>query len=672
MISANSANAHAETTTASASTETSNAAKASTVSTSSGLVVGKTGTSNESTAAAGTTAGTQSSASSTATKTAAQATTSSSNSSSNFTEEHKDLLDRAKADGITITKDESKTYNNQEDADKDIADQASTIKKKLDEYESVKDTYDKANAAYQEAEAAYEKAQSSSDSHIVKDISQSLTYKQETGATLDVNAKNYIKASAWNDGDNNSVYTKSNVTKDFSSSDLTTNKAEATVTDKSARTGQTYTGVKMSTGETITATYTNLKNSVYVDAQGTTHKISKVVYSIKLEKSTTKDGTANVFLSNNPNNAFWYAAKNENNGSVEFSITPTFYDESGNKLNMTNAWFSMSSLNNSSNGTEYFNPESNQAKVIPGSSVAKHDDGSFYSDNDNSADKAGIEWDSLTSANRYYGAALMQLNGSEFKVGTKTKEGQDVYAWLNMDSSLATAYKPVKLQDAPTKPTISYHDVSVVTPQEPAVTTQYASVKYIDATTGKVLKVDKLNGASGSKSGYKTSLLIKKYKSMGYILESDDTDGQEIIFDNDSTMDQDYVVKLSHRMDKKMEKHTATRTINLHEPNGVKKVKQNGTVTRTVTTDAVTGEKTYGDWSKAKWDEFKSPKVKGYTASKDKAAKKTVYGDTKNDTVDIYYKKLGVSVQLSVGSRINSINDFLDYWSGILSIIASN
>lgn len=237
MISANSANAHAETTTASASTETSNAAKASTVSTSSGLVVGKTGTSNESTAAAGTTAGTQSSASSTATKTAAQATTSSSNSSSNFTEEHKDLLDRAKADGITITKDESKTYNNQEDADKDIADQASTIKKKQDEYESVKDTYDKANAAYQEAEAAYEKAQSSSDSHIVKDISQSLTYKQETGATLDVNAKSYIKASAWNDGDNNSVYTKSNVTKDFSSSDLTTNKAEATVTDKSARTG---------------------------------------------------------------------------------------------------------------------------------------------------------------------------------------------------------------------------------------------------------------------------------------------------------------------------------------------------------------------------------------------------------------------------------------------------
>lgn len=110
-------------------------------------------------------------------------------------------------------------------------------------------------------------------------------------------------------------------------------------------------------------------------------------------------------------------------------------------------------------------------------------------------------------------------------------------------------------------------------------------------------------------------------------------------------MDQDYVVKLSHRMDKKTEKHTATRTINLHEPDEVKKIKQKGTVTRTVTTDAVTGEKTCGDWSKAKWDEFRSPKVKGYTASKDKVAKKTVYGDSKNDTVDIYYKKSGASVQ---------------------------
>lgn len=211
LISANSANAHAETTTASASTETSNAAKVSTVSTSSGLVVGKTGTSSVSTAAAGTTAGTQSSASSTAAKTAAQAMTSSSNSSSNFAEKHKDFLDRAK--------------------------------------------------------------------------------------------------------------------------------------------------------------------------------------------------------------------------------------------------------------------------------------------------------------NRYYGAALMQLNGSEFKVGTKTKEDQDVYVWLSMDSSLATAYKPLKLQDAPTKPTISYHDVSVVTPQEPTVTTQYASVKYIDATTGKVIKVDKLNGASGSKSGIRRLCLLRSTRA---------------------------------------------------------------------------------------------------------------------------------------------------------------
>ena len=669
LMANNTANAHAETTSVSTSTAKSATANTSNVSTNSGIVVGTanattattTNTSTNATATAGQqqatattqTAQTGQTASTTANGQNTQATAQNTNAKTiNFAQEHKDLIDRAQKDGAKVVKDaNTKEYNNQEDADKDVADQVKAIQKKLDEYESVKASYDKAKAAYDAAQAAYEKAASASDSNVVKDVTQALIFNQETGAALNVDAKNYIKASSWNDGDNNSVYTKSNITKSFGTSDLTQNKAEAVVKDKKATNGVTYTGVKMSTGETITATYTNLKNSTYVDPSGSTHKIAKVVYSIKLEKSTTNDGTANVFLSNDPNNTFWYSAKNENNGSVEFSITPTFYDEDGNKLSLTNGWFSMSSLNNGSTGTEYFDPANNNAKAIPGSSVTKHDDGTFYSDNDNSAEKAGFEWDSSDSAKRYYGAALLQLNGSEFKVGTKAKEGQDVYSQVSLDGNLATATQAVKPVDEPAKPTVTYHDVSVVTPQEPLNVVQKAKITYIDSTTGKVLKVDNIDGASNAKSGYQTYLNIQNYQNKGYVLDSDSTNGQEIVFDDDASKDQEFVVKLSHRVDHDKETQKVTRTIKLHEPTGTKTVKQVATVERDVTTDAVTGKKTYGDWSDGSWDKYTSPKVKGYTASKDTVGKKSVDGDTKNKTVDIYYKKKSASASQKNGGK---------------------
>ena len=662
LMANNTANAHAETTSVSTSTAKSATANTSNVSTNSGIVVGTanattattTNTSTNATATAGQqqptsttqTAQAGQTASTTANAQNTQATAQNTNAKTiNFAQEHKDLIDRAQKDGAKVVKDaNTKEYNNQEDADKDVANQVKAIQKKLDEYESVKASYDK-------AKAAYEKAASASDSNVVKDVTQALIFNQETGAALNVDAKNYIKASSWNDGDNNSVYTKSNITKSFGASDLTQNKAEAVVKDKKATNGVTYTGVKMSTGETITATYTNLKNSTYVDPSGSTHKIAKVVYSIKLDKSTTNDGTANVFLSNDPNNTFWYSAKNENNGSVEFSITPTFYDEDGNKLSLTNGWFSMSSLNNGSTGTEYFDPANNNAKAIPGSSVTKHDDGTFYSDNDNSAEKAGFEWDSSDSAKRYYGAALLQLNGSEFKVGTKAKEGQDVYSQVSLDGNLATATQAVKPVDEPAKPTVTYHDVSVVTPQEPLNVVQKAKITYIDSTTGKVLKVDNIDGASNAKSGYQTYLNIQNYQNKGYVLDSDSTNGQEIVFDDDASKDQEFVVKLSHRVDHDKETQKVTRTIKLHEPNGTKTVKQVATVERDVTTDAVTGKKTYGDWSDGSWDKYTSPKVKGYTASKDTVGKKSVDGDTKNKTVDIYYKKKSASASQKNGGK---------------------
>ena len=168
---------------------------------------------------------------------------------------------------------------------------------------------------------------------------------------------------------------------------------------------------------------------------------------------------------------------------------------------------------------------------------------------------------------------------------------------------------------------------------------QKAKVTYIDDTTGKVITFRDLSGKSNGHSGYTTAEEIAALKGKGYVLVSDETNGQEVVFDDDDGIDQSYVVKLAHRIDDSTEDHTATRTIRLHTPDGLKTIKQVGHVTRDVKTDVVTGQKTYGEWSKDKWDEFDTPEIKGYTASLDKVLKEIVDGDTKDKVVDIYYKK---------------------------------
>ncbi|WP_438834700.1 mucin-binding protein, partial [Lactiplantibacillus mudanjiangensis] len=53
--------------------------------------------------------------------------------------------------------------------------------------------------------------------------------------------------------------------------------------------------------------------------------------------------------------------------------------------------------------------------------------------------------------------------------------------------------------------------------------------------------------------------------------------------------------------------------------------------TRQVSTDAVTGEKTYGSWSADQsFAAVTSPELKGYTADKAQIDKQTVNGDSKD------------------------------------------
>ena len=69
----------------------------------------------------------------------------------------------------------------------------------------------------------------------------------------------------------------------------------------------------------------------------------------------------------------------------------------------------------------------------------------------------------------------------------------------------------------------------------------------------------------------------------------------------------------------------------------MKTYKQMVLLQRGVQMDAVTGNKTYGQWNTGYWDAFNIPVIDGYTASQDQVAAQQVTGADSDQTVDVYY-----------------------------------
>ena len=99
-------------------------------------------------------------------------------------------------------------------------------------------------------------------------------------------------------------------------------------------------------------------------------------------------------------------------------------------------------------------------------------------------------------------------------------------------------------------------------------------------------------------------------------------------------------VPLRHQLNKTSELKTLTRTINIHQPNGsVQTYSQVAVLSRPVTEDRVTGQKIYGAWNTARWSKFVVPTLTGYIPSNANVAAKAVTSASKNERIDIYYKK---------------------------------
>ena len=175
---------------------------------------------------------------------------------------------------------------------------------------------------------------------------------------------------------------------------------------------------------------------------------------------------------------------------------------------------------------------------------------------------------------------------------------------------------------------------------------QKATVKYIDDTTGKTLQTKDLTGASDSDSGYNTKDTIADYEGQNYELVSDSTDGNNVVFDHDDSVDQSYKVHLKHGTVNWTENKTVTETIHYIYQNGphagetaAKDYTAKREFTRTNTVDNVTGKVvSYGEWNTVDpFSEVASPVIDGYTSDRTMVGPMSVDPDLQNIVVDVYY-----------------------------------
>ncbi|AWN61312.1 GbpC/Spa domain-containing protein [Streptococcus sobrinus] len=417
---------------------------------------------------------------------------------SKFNEDNKDTVNPA----ANLTEANPQEQANVEAAHADNQKQAENIEKslanqkaKLDQYKVKLENYQRALAAkpeldkkFQEDLVKYQADKKDYDAKLkawqdyqeqVKngtaagrvETAQGLVYQSEPGAVISLEGvKNYITKKGMQE-----VTSNSDVLQHYN----TDNYGNDKLTEENPYSGTEDTWFKMQTGDTVTATYSNLTKSSYGDK-----KIKKVVITYKLNSSSSADGSAIVELFHDPTKTIFIGAQvpeGGEKGPVSVTMRIRFFDEDDNEIDMSDnkAIMSLSSLNHwisdLGNHVEKVSVGENEFIKIPGSSVDLHDD-YIYSDKENQRKSNGAifdadgenGWDAINvdgqprSATAFYGAGAMTYKGKEF---TFEASGNNPYIpttiWFSTNSVVAVPKnpgdapqppKPVEDPKEPTKP----------------------------------------------------------------------------------------------------------------------------------------------------------------------------------------------------------------------------
>ena len=226
----------------------------------------------------------------------------------------------------------------------------------------------------------------------------------------------------------------------------------------------------------------------------------------------------------------------------------------------------------------------------------------------------------------------------------------------------ATAWTSDKANyDAVSSPVIPGYSVDIETVPSEAVTqenivkdvhytiqTQKVTYTVVDEITGQTLEnqVELTTGESGAAlpaaAQTKYDTIVAGYLAQGYEVASKDELPAQ--FDTDSSVDQNVVIRLKHKVSTSTETKTVTQTINYvyeddNTPAAPEK-KASLTFTREVKTDEVTKDVTPGAWapSTGTFPEVVSPTVDGYTPDKAKVDAETVTADQADIKVTVKYK----------------------------------
>ncbi|WP_150202383.1 SspB-related isopeptide-forming adhesin [Streptococcus constellatus] len=353
----------------------------------------------------------------------------------------------------------------------------------LTKYYAAKAKYEKDLADYIVAQAKYEKElqdynaalaewekNKHKDGYIKQKLAQELVFKNEPNARL-----------TFPKGDK--VYTKEELKRYFDNhikNKLGSNDPRDGVNDFNATNDVSkLSRVMLRKGEPLVARYTNLQNSYFKGK-----KISKVEYVYTLKDSGTPGlDEIPAFLEKDPTKTIWYMSLYGRNTRI--NMKAYFYDEDGNKMDMTGALVSFSSLNR---GTGVYNASpkaANKATIekvfsfsgrfinINGSSIERQYDGAYSSKNNESRSEGSRfdskDWDGPNAPYKWYGAIVGQVYTPDIEV----EFGSTLRAtpWFAFNSDIKANGVPTK-PVAPTKPEEPKEPTKPVAPIEPTAPTE--------------------------------------------------------------------------------------------------------------------------------------------------------------------------------------------------------
>ena len=318
----------------------------------------------------------------------------------------------------------------------------------------LKADYDKLLEEYKKAKAAYETKYDAALVTFERELQEAEAKKNEEGYLSKVESQPFVFKS-----EPQAVLTLDPSIRTYTNDELT-DEVRSWGMDKTGITDLTsvlkgkehQTKVVLQKDVPLVATYTNIKNS---SIQG--KKIAKVVYTYTLKESTKSQDKLPVFLVKDPTLTVWTL---DFHGQSRVNVQVEFFDEAGEKLDMTGSLVSFSSLNTNKVAIEYIKNFNGEYIPITGSAINVHPDTSVHADISINFEREGSrfehnKWDTPTSPYNWYGAIVGKAQGDviSFDIGSRNRGS----AWFVFNSDIKAKGVPMK----PVAPT------EVAQPQEP-------------------------------------------------------------------------------------------------------------------------------------------------------------------------------------------------------------